>query len=145
MKVAEAKSWGLNRAIFYAVAKRGFKKFGGEKSMPKLKLPEENKKEIEESFGTAYLGDEYAYRVRIDGRDVFTIGDQVQTEDDFKQKIEVRFGGRFKEAWKEAMEICRDCDRELLRSQRDFYGKVYKPRRDELAEKWTQMAQKGPT
>jgi hypothetical protein len=142
MKVAEAKSWGLNRAIFYAAAKRGFKRLGGQKVMPELKVSDEKKKEIEKSLGTEYLGDEYAYRVKIDGRNVFTIGDQVQTEADFKQKIEIRFSGKFRDAWQEALKICRDCDKELLKSQRDFYGKVYKPRRDELSEKWTKLALK---
>jgi len=142
MKVAEAKSWGLNRAIFYAAAKRGFKRLGGVKEMPKLKIPEKKRKEAEKSFGTEYVGDEYAYMLKIDGKKVFTIGEEVQTEKDFKQKIEMRFGGEFRDAWQEALKICQEYDKDVLMSQRDFYGKVYKPRRDELAEKWTKMAGK---
>jgi hypothetical protein len=139
LKVAQAKSWGLNRAIFYAAAKRGFKHLPGAKVPPKLKVPEEKRKEVEKSFGTEYLGDEYAYAVKIDGSVLYTIGDEVQTEDDFKHKIEARFGGKFRAAWEEALRICREYDKEVLASQNHFYRKVYKPRRDELAEKWTKM------
>jgi hypothetical protein len=141
MRVKEAKSWGLNRAIFYAAAKRGFKSLGGGKVALKLEVAEGKRSEIEKTLGTEYLGGEYAYRVKIDGRSVFTIGEKVQTEEDFKQKIESRFGGRFKEAWEEALRICRSYDREVLESQKDFFGKVYKPRRDELARDWTRVAE----
>jgi len=143
MKVAQAKSWGLNRAIFYAAAKRGFKGLGDGKVMPKVDLPAKKKKEVEKTLGTHYLGDEYAYKLEIDGKTLFTIGYEVQTDKDFGRKIEARFGGRFKDAWQEALKICREYDEEVLRSQRDFYGKVYKPRRDELAEKWTRASQEG--
>jgi hypothetical protein len=140
MKVAEAKSWGLNRAIFYAAAKRGFKSLGGGKTMPKLDVPTKSAKDIEKTLGTHYLGDEYAYKLEIDGKTLFTIGDEVQTDKDFKKKIESRFGETFKSAWQEALKICREYDKDVLRSQRDFFGKVYKPRRDELAEKWTKAS-----
>jgi hypothetical protein len=141
MKVSEAKSWGLNRAIFYAAAKRGFKSLGGGKAMPKLDLPAREREQVEKTLGTHYLGDEYAYKLEMDGRILFTIGDDVQTDKDFVQKIQKRFGRTFKEAWHEALQICRGYDREVLKSQQDFYGEVYKPRRDELAEKWTKAAQ----
>ncbi|MFQ5905014.1 MAG: hypothetical protein ACE5JA_00410 [bacterium] len=142
MNVAEAKSRGLNGAIFYAAAKRGFKHLGGMNEMSKLKIPEEKREGAERSFGTEYAGDEYACVLRIDGKKVFTIGEDVQTEEDFKQKIETRFGGRFRGAWQEALRTCQGCDKEVLVSRRDFYNKVYKPRGDELAEKWTEMAGK---
>ncbi len=143
MRIKEAKSWGLNRAIFYAAAKRGFKSLGGAKVPPRLDVAEKERKKIEKTLGTEYLGDEYAYRLKIDGRSVFTIGEEVQTEEDFRKKIESRFGGKFKDAWEEALRICRSYDREVLESQRDFYGKVYKPRRDELAGEWTRAAGEG--
>lgn len=143
MKLHEAKSWGLNRAIFYAAAKRGFKSLGGGKAMPKLDLPVNKKKVVEKTLGTEYLGDEYAYKLEIDGKRVFTIGDEVQTEEDFKQKIEARFAGTFRDAWEEALSVCRSYERDILESQRDFYSKIYKPRRDELALRWTQASRGG--
>jgi len=54
LPVASAKSWGLNRAIYYAAAKRGFK--GG-------KGPAKPKK-YTASFGEFYLGDDKAYQVK---------------------------------------------------------------------------------
>jgi hypothetical protein len=49
-----------------------------------------------------------------------------------------RLGDNFKNAWKEAVKICKKCDKGVLLSQRYFYEAIYKPRRDELAKKWTE-------
>jgi hypothetical protein len=37
------------------------------------------------------------------------------------------------------MKIVKEYDEETLRSGREFYEQVYKPRRDPLSEKWNQM------
>ncbi|WXG43462.1 MAG: hypothetical protein WED04_05395 [Promethearchaeati archaeon SRVP18_Atabeyarchaeia-1] len=130
-----AKSWGLNRAIFYAAAKRGFKaKPPAEGSLGEIK-----KRPIEESADTFHLGSEMAYKVQgKDGKANFTIGGKVQTESEFQRQIESRFGGKFDEAWKEALELVKEFDREILLSQKDFFDLVYKPKRDELSAKWTE-------
>ncbi|HDD35628.1 MAG TPA: hypothetical protein ENF30_02380 [Candidatus Desulfofervidus auxilii] len=144
LDLISAKSWGLNRAIFYAAAKRGFIK-------PKPHLIKEitikgkpiayDKLEvIKKTFGLFHLGDEMAYCVKINDRPMFVIGNQVQTEEDFYKQIELRFGNHFKECFKEAVKICRSYDPGILKSQRYFYETVYKPRRDELAQKWSQLA-----
>jgi len=143
--LAEAKSFGLNRAIFYAAAKKGFKIF--KKAPPKIslpkeiyKIPEKELQKIEKSFTIEKIGDEMAYCVKMKGKRVFTIGNELQTPEAFKKQIESRFGDKFNEAWKEALQIVKSYDKGVLLSQRYFYGVVYKPRRDELAKKWSEMA-----
>lgn len=140
----EAKSFGLNRAIFYAAAKRGFRSL--KKAPPKIslpreifKIPEKEIKKIEKSFAIEKIGDEMAYCVKIKGKKVFTIGNQLQTPEAFEKQIESRFKGKFQNAWQEALEIVKSYDKGVLLSQRYFYEVVYKPRRDELAKKWSEM------
>ncbi|MDL1956223.1 MAG: hypothetical protein LWW95_04105 [Candidatus Desulfofervidus auxilii] len=143
LEIPSAKSWGLNRAIFYAAAKRGFVR-----AKPQLikeitikgkPIATEKLETIRKTFGLFHLGDEMAYCVKIDERPMFVIGNQVQTEDDFYKQIESRFGKYFDECFKEAINICKSYDPGILKSQRYFYETVYKPRRDELAEKWSKL------
>jgi hypothetical protein len=141
--LTEAKSFGLNRAIFYAAAKKGFK---GEKEispkeiiLKRKKVSEDKLQRIRESFKIETIGDEMAYAVEIDGKVYYTIGGEIQTEEDFEKEIERRFKGKFEKAWKEAIEIVSSYDKGVLLSQRYFFEAVYKPRRDELAKKWSEM------
>ena len=128
-------SWGLNRAIFYAAAKWGFKeKVSGRPREHVLEKP------VWEDKSSFFLGDEMAYKTEEKGKTYFTIGGKPQTVEDFKNQIEVRFKGKFDAAWKEAVELMKSFDRETLLSQHSFYEKVYHPRRDELAEKWTELS-----
>ncbi|MCK4250582.1 hypothetical protein KAX97_04015 [candidate division WOR-3 bacterium] len=143
MPVTSAKSFGLNRAIFYAAAKRGFKGKGGAKAPKQLtlkekKLSDKEIKKIQKSFTMTAIGDEAAYSVEIDGKKLFVIGSEIKTKEDFRRQIERRFGDNFKNAWKEAVKICKECDKGVLLSQRYFYKTIYKPQRDELAKKWTE-------
>lgn len=127
----EAYSWGLNRAIFYAAAKRGFRStysHGGSG----IAEPKEGKP----SFT---LGDELAYKENDEGKSMFVIGGKAQTLDDYEKQVISRFGGKFDAAWREAMQIVEGEDRGTLLSQRKFYEDVYKPRRDVLSKKWTEM------
>jgi hypothetical protein len=77
--------------------------------------------------------------VKIKGKRIFTIGNELQTPEAFKKQIESRFGGKFKKAWEEALKIVKSYKKDVLLSQRYFFELVYKPRRDELAKKWSQM------
>jgi len=136
LSVGQAKSWGLNRAIFYAAAKRGFKEM-------KIihRTPEEIQRKPVQKTGDAYfLGDEVAYMMKKGGRLYFTMGGKAQTEHDFQQQIERRFGAAFSKAWSESLEIMRQYPKELLLSQSGFFEQIYRPRRDELASKWTEMS-----
>ena len=126
-------SWGLNRAIFYAAAKRGFK----EKAVKER--PKGVEKPIAEEKDVYFLGDEYAYKTEEGGGTYFIIGGEIQKTKDFEKQIESRFKGKFKNVWKEALAIVGSYDKDILLSQHEFFEKVYRPRRDELAEKWSEM------
>lgn len=137
LPLESALSWGLNRAIFYAAAKRGFKgkspmtgEFHAARERVEAEAPE-----------VYYLGDDMAFKEERNGKTYFTIGGKLQTEEDFERQVEARFQGLFKEAWKEALKIVRTEDPATLRSGKGFYETVYRPRRDELAEKWTRSSQ----
>ncbi len=127
LPLASAKSWGLNRAIFYAAAKRGFK------SPPSPRKRDTRVREF-------WLGDDKAYKIRAQRTWLFTIGGKVQSPSDFNRQVVSRFAGTFRDAWKEATAIVRRCDRRVLESQNSFYLTVYRPRRDELARKWNERA-----
>lgn len=136
LSLFQAKSWGLNRAIFYAAAKRGFK----ERKIPSRRREEIERKPIERTRDAYYLGNEMAYVSKKGERLYFTIDGELQTERDFKRQIENRFERIFREAWKESLEIVRQYQKETLLSQNAFFSEVYKPRRDDLAAEWTEIA-----
>jgi hypothetical protein len=128
-----AYSWGLNRAIFYAAAKRGF---GGNAPNSGEAAPASAKRPDREVFR---LGEEEAFRDPRSPEIVFTIGDQDQTAQEFERSVASRFGTKenFRAAWEEARRIVGEFPRSTLESQQGFYQDVYKPRRDELSDEWT--------
>lgn len=132
LPLGSAYSWGLNRAIFYAAAKRGFK--GGERRGapgPGAPSPPPD---------TYFLGDEMAYKAAGPGELRFTIGGKAQERQDFERQIEARFQGKFKGAWEEAVDYVEHFDRGTLLSGTEFFSSVYRPKRDEFAAKWTEMS-----
>jgi len=134
-----AHSWGLNRSIFYAAAKRGFRGGGGGTSSGEA-ARKDGVPRPPRSEETYLLGDELAYRDPKSPKLLFTIGGEDQTEVDFQRQIAARFGNaeNFHRAWAESLRIVDQFDAETLRSGRQFYATVYKPRRDELVEEWTE-------
>lgn len=128
LTLESAYSWGLNRAIFIAAAKRGFRGGGGGSEGKKEGTP-----------GAYHLGDDMAYKQEVDGVLLFTIGGDVQTKEAFEKQIKSRFGKTFSAAWKESLAYVKTFDKETLLTTSEFYNKIYKPRRDELAEKWTKV------
>ena len=133
---SRAKSWGLNRAIFYAAAKRGFK----HEAQP-LGRGRMEGKGTAKAESTYFLGNEMAYVTKKSNRVYFTIGGKPQTEEDFKRQVEDRFRDNFGEAWKESLAIIHSYPKETLLSQSRFFNDVYRPRRDELASKWSESSQ----
>ena len=71
---------------------------------------------------------------------LFTIGGDIQTPDAFTRQVEARFAGTYRQAWAEAQDIVRRYDRAVLEDPDAFFSQVYRPRRDELAKKWTEAA-----
>lgn len=122
-------SWGLNRAIFIAAAKRRFK--GGSGTGRKS-----SKEQI-----TYSLGDDMAFKTEKGGVLLFTIGGKVQTKAEFEQRVVARFGKTFPAAWKEALGYVKGFDSDVLLSTDDFFRTVYRPVRDSLSEKWTEAAE----
>jgi hypothetical protein len=116
-----AKSFGLNRAIFYAWAKkRGVSVRRAERGLRPGQPAE--REEIEER-----VGDEVAYR---SSHGYFTIGGQIQRPVDFDRMIAARFGQNFEKFWNAAIEYVKSFPENILKSQREFYEKVYLPVRD---------------
>ncbi len=137
----EAQSFGLNRAIFYAAAKRGFKgatsaKYPGEQHTFKGT----SGKHIAQTVREDALGNEIAYYVEMEGKKRYVMGDEIQEPEDFTREVEQRFGKAFPKAWEQALQIVEQTDRAALESQRKFYEEVYQPRRDELAKAWSALS-----
>lgn len=133
-----SKSWGLNRAIFYAAAKRGFKTFRMKR--PVAGIPRvEAERRFQPKEEVFQLGDEIAYQVKEGDALYFTIGGEAQTGDDFDRQIASRFAEKYQKAWNEALKIIRKHPRSILLSQNEFFQEVYKPVRDELSKKWSDM------
>ncbi len=123
--IEQAKSFGLNRAIFYAWAKkRGI----GQRKLLSKPLPSREQKisELEE-----VVGDEVVYRVP--GR-WYMIGGQEQTPRDFDRQVVQRFGGQktFQKYWEAALRYIQRFPLETIKSQREFYEKIYLPVRDNI-------------
>jgi hypothetical protein len=125
-----AHSWGLNRAIFIAAAKRGFRGGsggGGSETRTHSKNPD-----------AYFLGNDMAFKTEKDGTLLFTIGGEVQTEESFDRQVRARFGRNYPKAWKEALAYVKKFDKEVLLSSEEFFRKVYRPVRDEWSERYSE-------
>jgi hypothetical protein len=131
LPLESAHSWGLNRAIFIAAAKRGFKGGGGGGQTG-------SKKGSSRAADTFFLGEDMAFKTERDGVLLFTIGGEVQTDDAFNRQVKSRFGGEFPAAWKEALAYVKGFDQDTLLSGDEFFREVYRPVRDELSAKWSE-------
>jgi hypothetical protein len=129
-----ALSWGLNRAIFYAAAKQGFREG------PPKTGEEPGGRAAAPSPEMYRLGDDEAFRNPHAKGITFTIGGEDQTVERFERQVASRFGTKenFQAAWDEARRIIGSFAQATLESRRGFYEEVYKPRRDELSDAWTQ-------
>lgn len=127
----KAKSFGLNRAIFYAWAKyyRPVYKYSKKTFYKKMLggILEEKGEKWE------YVGNEKA---PLGPNGWFMIGDKEQTPEDFdkniKEKIEQYID--FNTAWNVALEYLKRFPKNVLEDQQEFYKKVYEPIRDNFDE-----------
>ncbi|MEZ0346758.1 MAG: hypothetical protein ABWK01_09420 [Infirmifilum sp.] len=124
----KAFSFGLNRAIFYAWAKKrgvpvAASRGRAEKS-PAQETPTRN---------IVQVGDEAAY---ISPNGWFTIGGEEQRPEDFYREVSRKLSDymNFEEIWRIAVDYVSSFDRGTLLSQKDFYEKVYLPVRDSFPE-----------
>jgi hypothetical protein len=132
LPLESAFSWGLNRAIFYAAAKRGFKGTGRARAGRRPARSEESSK-IPDAY---HLGDEMAFKDEKGGKPNFTIGGKVQTKEDFERQIGARFQNSFKEAWKEALDYVNHFESQTLLSVRQqiLFGRLWAQERRVRAE-----------
>ncbi len=126
-----AKSFGLNRAIFYAWAKRRPRE-----RVPPRRIPLEKKEVAEEEREgrkMVYVGNEGAF---VSPRGWFVIGDTEQTPKDYDRQIARRIDAviPYEEAWEAALEYLRSQPKQYLLDQQKFFSKVYEPVRDKFIE-----------
>ncbi len=132
-----AKSWGLNRAIFYAWAK-----YYGPARRPAARLRREA---LRYSTLKRIVGEGEVRWVEVGGekaqvspRGWFVMGGVEQRPEDFDRYVARRFeeaGISFEEAWRAALEYLKRFPPSVLRDPRRFYKEVYEPVRDRFVEK----------
>ncbi|BFI76758.1 hypothetical protein [Sulfurisphaera ohwakuensis] len=127
----KAKSFGLNRAIFYAWAKHYGKSFVPKTSKGKYKVPIEAKSDrklVNVAGEEVYQDVETGY---------FVIGDKPQKPEDYDKEIRDKIDHiiPYEEAWKASVDYVSSFSRQTLINQREFYEKVYLPVRDAFVEK----------
>lgn len=123
----KAKSFGLNRAIFYAWAK----KRGAVKPRTEALRPSYIKEGRGEKL--VQIGDEGAY---VSGRGWFMIGDTEQTPQDYDRQIahHIASVASYEEVWKAALNYLKAFPRVVLQDQQRFFNEAYKPVRDNFLE-----------
>lgn len=132
-----AKSWGLNRAVFYEAAKKGYIHRGRKKTPAGGTFTSGSAPKKRQNFGQLYsLGNEKAYAVETrDGGVRFVIGGQVQNPDAFDKQIRRRFSD-WKIVWSEAMALMEQAGPAVLKSPSRFHAQIYKRWRDLLRVRW---------
>ena len=127
----KAKSFGLNRAIFYAWAKKHAREVAFRRA-----LRSGRSTGIKEATGkekAIRVGDEVAF---ISDRGWFIIGGQEQRPEDYDRQIVQRIENiiPYERAWQAALEYLERFDREVLLDQRKFFKQAYEPIRDKFVE-----------
>jgi hypothetical protein len=127
----KAKSFGLNRAIFYAWAKRR----GVTRPPPRRTVPpgQEVARERREGKTLVYIGNEGAY---TSDEGWYIIGEESQLPQDYDRQIASKIDSilPYERAWSSALEYLRDFPRGDLLDQSKFFNEVYRPVRDGFIE-----------
>lgn len=126
-----SKSFGLNRAIFYAWAKHRAGRLTPRRARVEVSKPLERTKSREGEL--VFLGDEGAY---VSDRGWFKIGDKDQTPQEYDMTVarRIEYVMPYEEAWNAALKYLSRFDKSVLLSQKHFYELVYKPVRDSFPE-----------
>ncbi|MEM4817920.1 MAG: hypothetical protein QXW95_03915 [Candidatus Nezhaarchaeales archaeon] len=124
-----AKSFGLNRAIFYAWAKR----HAGEGSLKRTTKTMKSMGEDRREGKAVQVGDELAF---VSDRGWFVIGGQEQKPEDYDRQIAQQINAvvDYERAWQAALEYLRGFKKEVLLDQQKFFKEVYEPVRDKFLE-----------
>ncbi len=128
----KAKSFGLNRAIFYAWAK-----YHGRDRIFKRKLTGREKEveyTVERGRRLVYVGDEGAF---MSERGWFIIGDKEQLPSDYDKEIARKIDSivPYDLAWKSAVEYLKKFPKNVLLNQQKFFNEAYKRVRDIFIDK----------
>ena len=129
-----AKSFGLNRAIFYAWAKRHGREISSRSTRRMLDMGDKGELRAGlEGEKPIQVGDEVAFASR-DGW--FTIGGQIQKPEDYDRQIAAPIESivGYERAWQAAIEYLKGFSRETLLNQQKFFKQVYEPIRDRFME-----------
>ncbi len=130
-----AKSFGLNRAIFYAWAK-----YYGPARRSRIQLASSStgrqryRRGSVEGEWRVVAGE----KVQVSPSGWFMIGGVEQRPEDFERQVVRRFeeaGIPFEEAWKAAVEYVKKFPRSVLTDPQKFYKEVYEPVRDRFVER----------
>ena len=126
-----AKSFGLNRAIFYAWAKKrgqvaARKAYGASPSV-RAKASSKDK----EGVKLVEVAGEEAFQAPSG---FFTMGGEEQRPEDYDRQIAEKISGvvPYEKAWEAALKYLRKFPKHVLLDPRKFYEKVYKPVRDDF-------------
>jgi hypothetical protein len=93
---------GLNRAIFIAAAKKGFKSGSASKG-------KSGRGKVATSESAAYnLGDDMAYKEEMRGVMLFTIGGQVQTREGIRETGQVEVRKQLFRSMERSTDICEE-------------------------------------
>lgn len=125
--INKAKSFGLNRAIFYAWAKY-YRPIYKRSKKNMFGIKEENKEEF-----IKVGGEEVPYDKNTG---YFYIGDKDQTPEDYDKEIKDKIESiiNYDIAWNYALEYLKKFSKEVLEDPQLFYKKVYEPVRDKFFE-----------
>ncbi len=127
----KAKSFGLNRAIFYAWAKyygpRGRPRYAGIEEL--LRRVERAKREGKCPEGFVEVDGDC---VQVGPRGYYAIGGEEQTPRDFDREVVMKVSRvvDWEKAWKAALEYVKSFPETVLRDPQKFYRLVYEPVRD---------------
>jgi len=128
----KAKSFGLNRAIFYAWAKhRGM---GKAPSRKKIEVGKEIAQLKQKEETLVYIGNEGAY---LSKNGWFKIGEEEQKPIDYNRQITSKIETiiPYNEAWNAAIKYLKRFPKDALLNQQNFFNEIYKPIRDNFIEK----------
>jgi len=135
LPIPSAKSWGINRAIFYAVMKRRSGGKGSKYIVGKKRYDTQQIVEDADGKKKFYIGNEFAFIHQQEPFLMFAFGGKANRPEDYDHEVKDRFT-RYDRAWEDALAIVRVYDPEVLKNQYKFYTRVYLPRRDRLIKIW---------
>lgn len=128
----KAKSFGLNRAIFYAWAKHYGRFYVGRRAAYRYagsgrEVPESERKLVSAAGEEAF----------VSPRGWFVMGGQEQLPEDYDRNVvsKVESAVPYEVAWEAALKYLSRFPKQVLQDPQKFYEKAYKPVRDEFIEK----------